>query len=242
MPAKKSKIKIVMLGEGRVGKTSLLTRFLTNTFDENQESTLEAKMHSNVKMEVSGAVWDVALWDTAGQERFRALGPIYYRDADGAVLTYDITDKDSFSRVRVWLRELQQVVGDGISIIVVGNKCDLERERKVSKKEADDWCSEHNAQHVLASAKLNIRVTDAYQQLVAKIVASRGGGAPAGAGGASGAGAGGGGVGGDITFGRAPRPTGVRVTLDEEPKSLYSGVDSSGNSAAGGGGGSKCPC
>src|SRR3989338_2275752 len=175
--AKKNKIKIVMLGEGRVGKTSLLTRFLTNTFDENQESTLEAKMHSNVKMEVGGSLFDVALWDTAGQERFRALGPIYYRDADGAVLTYDITDKDSFSRVRVWLRELHQVVGDGISIIVVGNKCDLERERKVTKKEAEDWCSEHGAQHILASAKLNLRVSDAYQQLVNKIVASRGGGA-----------------------------------------------------------------
>lgn len=234
--AKKSKIKVVMLGEGRVGKTSLLTRFLNNTFDEEQESTLEAKMHSNVKMEVNGGVWDVALWDTAGQERFRALGPIYYRDADGAVLTYDITDKDSFSRVRVWLRELQQVVGDGIAITVVGNKCDLERERKVTKKEAEDWCAEHGANHVLCSAKLNLRVSEAYQSLVTKIVAAKG--AAAGSSGAGNSGASNAGnVGGDIMFGRPTRPTGVHVTLDEEPKSNYT---------SGGGGGSSdgkgCSC
>ena len=233
---KKNKIKCVMLGEGRVGKTSLLTRFLNNTFDEGQESTLEAKMHSSVKMQVDGGVYEASLWDTAGQERFRALGPIYYRDADGAILTYDITDKDSFSRVRVWLRELHQVVGDNISVIVVGNKCDLERERKVTKKEAEDWCREHNCQHILASAKLNIRVSDVYQNLVNEIVAKKGGGASGGAGSSMG-GAGGAGGGDQLLFGRAPRPTGVRVTLDEEPRGGdYGGGGGSSSSGAAGGG------
>lgn len=164
------KLKVVMLGEGRVGKTSLLTRFLNNSFADDQASTVQAKMHSSLKMEVEGQVCEVAFWDTAGQERFHALGPIYYRDAQGAVLTYDITDKDSFAKVRVWLRELHQVVGENIAIVVVGNKCDLERERKVKKEEAESWCAEQGAQHFLASAKLDLNVSNAFNGLVNKIV------------------------------------------------------------------------
>lgn len=162
----KRKLKIVMLGEGRVGKTSLLHRFIDNAFDENCASTTKATMYAQTKMEVKGSFVDVAIWDTAGQERYHALGPIYYRDAHGAVLTYDITDKESFARVKVWLKELHQVVGENISIVVVGNKCDLERERKVNAKEAEQWAAENNAKHFLCSAKLGIRVSEAFADVV----------------------------------------------------------------------------
>lgn len=245
-----TKLKAIMLGEGRVGKSSLLKKFLTGSFDEGEESTLEAKMHQGVKMEACGAIWDVFLWDTAGQERFRALGPIYYRDADGAMLTYDITDKDSWTRVRVWLRELQKVVGDNITVVVVGNKCDLERERKVNKKEVDDWCSENNCIHILASAKLGIRVQEAYQQLVAGIAAKRAADSGAAASAAAAQNRGGD-IGGDILPGRAPRKKGVTVTLDEEPMNRAGGGGGAssggggGSSSGGGGGGNNnkgCPC
>ena len=70
---------------------------------------------------------NLAIWDTAGQERFHALGPIYYRDAHGAVLVYDITDEDSFQKVKVWVKELRRMVGTDICLIIAGNKVDLER-------------------------------------------------------------------------------------------------------------------
>ena len=70
---------------------------------------------------------NLAIWDTAGQERFHALGPIYYRDAHGAVLVYDITDEDSFQKVKVWVKELRRTVGTDICLIIAGNKVDLER-------------------------------------------------------------------------------------------------------------------
>jgi Ras-related protein Rab-21 len=73
----------------------------------------------------------VAIWDTAGQERFHALGPIYYRDADGALLVYDTTDTDSFAKVKSWVKELRKMVGEGIVIVIAGNKIDLDRERQV---------------------------------------------------------------------------------------------------------------
>lgn len=166
----RKKLKVVMLGEGRVGKTSLLHRFVHNTFDEACASTIKATMYANTKMEVGDTTADVSIWDTAGQERYHALGPIYYRDAHGAVLAYDITDKESFDKVRVWLKELHQVVGEGIQVVVVGNKCDLERDRKVSKKEAEEWAQVNGAQHFLCSAKLGIRVGDAFSSLVQSIV------------------------------------------------------------------------
>lgn len=164
------KLKVVMLGEGRVGKTSLLHRFVHNTFDEECVSTTKATMYANTKIEVGDTIADVSIWDTAGQERYHALGPIYYRDAHGAVLAYDITDKESFDKVKVWLKELHQVVGENIQVVVVGNKCDLERERKVSKKEAEEWAGSNGAQHFLCSAKLGMRVSEAFGALVQDIV------------------------------------------------------------------------
>lgn len=71
------------------------------------------------------------IWDTAGQERFHALGPIYYRDANGALLVYDITDRDSFTKVRNWVKELRKIVGKNIVLVIAGNKSDLEKQRQV---------------------------------------------------------------------------------------------------------------
>jgi small GTP-binding protein len=168
----RKKMKIVMLGEGRVGKTSLLHRFIHNKFDEECASTTKANMYANTKIEVDDILADVSIWDTAGQERYHALGPIYYRDAHGAVLAYDITDLESFERIKVWLKELHQVVGESICVVVVGNKTDLERERKVNKKDAEDWAAQNNAKHFLCSAKLGLRVSDAFHSLVQSIVRS----------------------------------------------------------------------
>ena len=79
------------------------------------------------KMSVGDTRVNLAIWDTAGQERFHALGPIYYRDAQGAVLVYDITDVDSFQKVKVWVKELRRMVGGEICLVIAGNKIDLER-------------------------------------------------------------------------------------------------------------------
>lgn len=211
----RKKLKVVMLGEGRVGKTSLLHRFVHNTFDEECPSTNKATMYANTKIEVGDTTADVSIWDTAGQERYHALGPIYYRDAHGAVLAYDITDKESFDKVKVWLKELHQVVGEGIQVVVVGNKCDMERERKVSKKEAEEWASQHSAQHFLCSAKLGIRVGDAFTALVGAIVKNLG---TATTNGSMSSAGGGGGIGSSKPLSAPPaaRSKGVKIAPDDD--------------------------
>jgi len=110
-----------MLGEGRVGKTSLTLRFCNDHFDGNQESTINASYLEKNVTTASNENVTVAIWDTAGQEKFHALTPLYYRDALGAIIVYDITFKESFDRVQKWIEELKQYGGKDMIIAIAGN-------------------------------------------------------------------------------------------------------------------------
>lgn len=107
--SRSAQFKVVLLGEGRVGKTSLVLRFCKDTFTDGQPPTIQASCMDKV-LRVGEKNLHLVIWDTAGQERFHALGPIYYRDADAALLVYDITDSDSFNKVKTWVKELRKMV------------------------------------------------------------------------------------------------------------------------------------
>ncbi len=102
---------------------------------------------------------------SAGQERFHALGPIYYRDANSALLVYDITDRDSFTKVRNWVKELRKIVGQEIVLVIAGNKCDLEKKRQVEENEAEEYAKSVGASHILCSAKTGKNVETAFLEL-----------------------------------------------------------------------------
>lgn len=106
------------------------------------------------------------IWDTAGQERFHALGPIYYRDANGALLVYDITDRESFNKVRNWVKELRKIVGKNITLVIAGNKVDLEKNRQVDAEEAKEYAKSVGAEHLLCSAKTGKGVEETFLQVV----------------------------------------------------------------------------
>lgn len=88
-------------------------------------------------MNVDGKRVNLAIWDTAGQEKFHALGPIYYRSSNGAILVYDLTDEESFQKVKLWVKELRKILGTDICLVIVGNKTDLEKDRNVNLEEAE---------------------------------------------------------------------------------------------------------
>ncbi|KAI4207751.1 MAG: hypothetical protein LQ346_000401 [Caloplaca aetnensis] len=119
-----SSVKLVLLGEAAVGKSSLVLRFVNNDFQENKEPTIGAAFltqkcnlpHRTIKFEI---------WDTAGQERFASLAPMYYRNAQSALVVYDITKPTSLIKARHWVAELQRQASPGIVIALVGNKLDL---------------------------------------------------------------------------------------------------------------------
>jgi len=163
--------KIVLLGEGRVGKTSILLRYVENTYADGRESTLQASyLEKQITLSPSddtniANAAKLYIWDTAGQERFHALGPIYYRDADGAVLVYDITDLQSFDRVKMWTKELRRMVGeeDKISLIIVGNKIDLAKtKRSVNIEDARNYAESVGAMYLETSAKSGFGVEEVF--------------------------------------------------------------------------------
>jgi len=161
--------KVVLLGEGCVGKTSLMLRYVQDQFNDKHLTTIQASFLSK-KLTVDGQRVNLAIWDTAGQEKFHALGPIYYRDANGAILVYDITDRDSFDRVQNWVKELKKMLGEGIVLVIVGNKCDLERQRKVTLDEAEAYAKTVGAEHFSTSAKLNKGLKEMFLELTKKLL------------------------------------------------------------------------
>ncbi|NXW50132.1 RAB21 protein, partial [Nyctiprogne leucopyga] len=112
--------KVVLLGEGCVGKTSLVLRYCENKFNDKHITTLQVRAGPGAGGEPPApGCWAGARWE-AGQERFHALGPIYYRDSNGAILVYDITDEDSFQKVKNWVKELRKMLGNEICLCIVG--------------------------------------------------------------------------------------------------------------------------
>ncbi len=161
--------KVVLLGEGRVGKTSLVLQYVENKFSSSQQSTIQAT-YLDKRLNIGKQSVKLMIWDTAGQERFHALGPIYYRDANGALLVYDITDRDSFQKVRNWVKELKRIVGDDIVLCIAGNKSDLEKQRQVVEAEAKDYAEKVGAFHALTSAKTGKGVEEVFLQLTRQML------------------------------------------------------------------------
>eukprot|EP00456_Euglypha_rotunda_P012776 TRINITY_DN13693_c0_g1_i4.p1 TRINITY_DN13693_c0_g1~~TRINITY_DN13693_c0_g1_i4.p1 ORF type:complete len:192 (+),score=10.17 TRINITY_DN13693_c0_g1_i4:121-696(+) len=161
--------KVVLLGEGRVGKTCVCLRYTRGTFSDDQISTSSA-CHLEKKLHVARTTVHLNIWDTAGQERFHALGPIYYREAKGALLVYDITDKDSFGKVKNWVKELKRELGKSIVIVIVGNKMDLVRDRQVPQEEGDTYAESVGATHMTCSAKTGKGVEEAFFELTRKML------------------------------------------------------------------------
>jgi Ras-related protein Rab-21 len=162
--------KVVLLGEGSVGKTSLFLRFTVNKFNPTHETTLQASYQNKRINLPDGKRANLAIWDTAGQERFHSLGPIYYRDSNGAILVYDITDRNSFVRVQNWVKELRKMLGKDIELAIVGNKIDLEANRVVTVDEAEKYAASVGAKHYHTSAKLDKGIAELFLDLTKRIV------------------------------------------------------------------------
>ncbi|XP_072519497.1 ras-related protein Rab-21-like [Salminus brasiliensis] len=161
--------KVVLLGEGRVGKTSVILRYCENKFYDKHITTLQASFFTK-KLNIAGKRVNLSIWDTAGQERFHALGPIYYRESNGAVLLYDITDEDSFQKVKLWVKELRRILGNEVCLCIVGNKADLEKDRTVSAEEAERYAEAVGAQHHQTSAKVNTGINELFFSLCKRMM------------------------------------------------------------------------
>ncbi|KAK7463737.1 Vacuolar protein sorting-associated protein 21 [Stygiomarasmius scandens] len=121
---KSVQVKLVLLGEAAVGKSSVVLRFVSNEFQPNKEPTIGAAFLTQ-KCRLDDRVLRYEIWDTAGQERFHSLAPMYYRNAQAAVVVYDVTKASSLEKAKSWVKELQRQANPNIVIALAGNKVDL---------------------------------------------------------------------------------------------------------------------
>eukprot|EP00929_Paragymnodinium_shiwhaense_P037556 TRINITY_DN19993_c0_g1_i1.p1 TRINITY_DN19993_c0_g1~~TRINITY_DN19993_c0_g1_i1.p1 ORF type:complete len:212 (-),score=41.48 TRINITY_DN19993_c0_g1_i1:158-793(-) len=155
-------VKLLLLGESAVGKSSLLTRFCDDKFDSHHVLTIGVDFKWKLS-DRNGKTVKIQVWDTAGQERFRTITPTYYKSTHGVGIVYDITDRDTFVNVSYWVEQLSQHGPDGVPRILVGNKADLDDEglRKVSKSEGEELAKKHGLAFFETSAKTGQGVEDA---------------------------------------------------------------------------------
>jgi Ras-related protein Rab-18 len=165
-------LKILIIGQSGVGKSSLLLRFTDDVFDPDQPATIGVDFKVKT-LDVEGNLVKLAIWDTAGQERFRTLTPSYYRGAQGAILVYDVSSRQSFERLDPWLQELNNYsTKSNIVKMLVGNKID--KERVVSREEGLQFARRHAMLFIEASAKSREGVQCAFEELVQKIIQTPG--------------------------------------------------------------------
>ncbi|KAI7882274.1 ras-domain-containing protein [Lichtheimia hyalospora FSU 10163] len=158
------KFKLVFLGEQSVGKTSLITRFMYDTFDNTYQATIGIDFLSKT-MYLEDRTVRLQLWDTAGQERFRSLIPSYIRDSSVAVVVYDISSRNSFSNTEKWIADVRAERGNEVIIVLVGNKTDLNDKRTVTLEEGEKKAKELNVMFIETSAKAGHNVKTLFRRI-----------------------------------------------------------------------------
>eukprot|EP01025_Chloroclados_australasicus_P025609 TRINITY_DN2555_c0_g1_i1.p2 TRINITY_DN2555_c0_g1~~TRINITY_DN2555_c0_g1_i1.p2 ORF type:complete len:211 (-),score=20.27 TRINITY_DN2555_c0_g1_i1:364-996(-) len=163
-----AKYKLVFLGDQSVGKTSIITRFMYDKFDNTYQATIGIDFLSKT-MYLEDRTVRLQLWDTAGQERFRSLIPSYIRDSSVAVVVYDVTNRQSFLNTTRWIEEVRTERGSDVIIVLVGNKTDLVDKRQVTIEEGDAKARELNVMFIETSAKAGFNIKALFRKIAAAL-------------------------------------------------------------------------
>ena len=156
--------KVLLVGNSVVGKSSLILRYVDQIWNDVFVPTIgvDFKVKS---LEIENKSIKLQIWDTAGQERFRNVISSYFKGAHGILLIFDITSRDSFKELENWLAEVEKNASTQILKILIGNKCDLEEEREISKDEGEAFAMRNGMQYIETSAKINTNVNEAFEAL-----------------------------------------------------------------------------
>ena len=167
---KEFEIKICLLGDVSVGKTSIASRFCKNMFNENYINTIGGAYQQQNIILNNGVKMKLHIWDTSGQDRFRSMTNLYYRDAQVAILTYDVTNEQSLDSLSYWLKELNDKVDqDNMLLCLAGNKNDVDpKEKKVPVQKGKEFAEKNNMLFYETSAKTGAGVKELFQAIATK--------------------------------------------------------------------------
>jgi len=172
MANRKIMLKVIVLGESGVGKTSLLLRYVSNKFTIATKSTIGTDFLTK-QIDVGDKTVTLQIWDTAGQERFQGLGSAFFRGSDGVLFVFDVTRRETFTELERWkqtfLIQIGQEGNNDFPVVIVANKVDRADERQVSNDEMEQWASSQGVPLIETSAKSGQNVEDAFQK-IAKVV------------------------------------------------------------------------
>ncbi|MEM2109636.1 MAG: Rab family GTPase [Candidatus Odinarchaeota archaeon] len=165
------KFKIALVGDGAVGKTSLIIKFVENMFKHEYKSTIGVDIFTkSVTIDKNDVL--MTLWDIAGQERFKVIRKGFFDGAAGAIIVYDITRKETFENVDAWLKEVEEFTGP-VPMIICGNKIDLADKRQVSTKQGSSYANKLKKTFIETSAKTGENVENAFVELCSEILSAR---------------------------------------------------------------------
>lgn len=163
--------KILLVGDGGVGKTSLVRRISHNQFTENIEQTIGVGFMAHT-LNINNNIIKLQIWDTAGQEQYHSIGRTYYRNALGVFCVFSIDDYHSFENLGKWLKDARSLCHPNVKIIIIGNKCDLINSKCITSQEIEELLKNYNIKYIESSAKTGKNVYEAFFTLSSQILES----------------------------------------------------------------------
>lgn len=163
-----NRLKVTLLGDTSVGKSSIIDRFLKGDFNEFKEATIGAAYFTKI-VSINDKQIRLEIWDTAGQERYKSLMPMYYRNANVIVIVYSVNDMESYKNMKYWLHEItKNILDTNYSIFIVGNKCDLKKtvsDEKVMETFNIDIFNSIKITHITTSSKYGTNINKLFEMI-----------------------------------------------------------------------------
>ena len=164
-------LKLLIVGGSGVGKTNFLNMFLNNKFNQNYFSSTGIDLQNKI-MNIKNKKVRIQIWDTAGQEKYKSITKNLFLKVMGALVLYDITNEESFTKLKEWVELIKEECGRHIKILIIGNKSDLESQRAIDKEDAMKYANEEKVQYIECSSKTGEKVEKAIIVLSEKILES----------------------------------------------------------------------
>ena len=161
-------LKYIIIGDSAVGKSNILTQYVYEKFSEEFQSTLGVEFAAKNAV-IDNKIYRIQIWDTAGAESFRSITRAYYKNSVCAFIVYDITKRETFENVQVWLDDIKNQCPQTVLLVLVGNKLDLENERQISYEEGESFAQKNNMYFFETSAKTGVNIENLFLKSVETI-------------------------------------------------------------------------